>query len=268
MSLNIDQLTLPDGRRISYIRLAPSLQDDATKNDDRPEVMWLGGFRSEMRGGKADYLHDWCAQRGLGFTRFDYSGHGQTGGDFEACTISGWLEEAEAVFREVTRGPVILIGSSMGAWLSLLLMKRLSHSHGERIRGAIFIAPAWDMTERLMWGPAPDAIKSELMEKGVWYRPSAYSDTPYPITLKLIEDGRKHLIGKDPFDPGAPVRILHGLLDVDVPWQGSVALSGLLQTDDVRITLVKDAEHRLGRAQDLALLTREIAALADGIASK
>ena len=113
-----------------------------------------------------------------------------------------------------------------------------------------------------MWGPAPQEIKTELTEKGVWYRPSAYDDEPYPITLKLIEDGRLHLIGGASFDPGGPIRILHGLKDADVPWAGSVELAGLLQTDDVRITLIKDAEHRLGRDQDLALLVRDIEELA------
>ena len=258
MSLDVDQLVLADGRRISYIRLAPSSQAEMKSEPAKAELMWLGGFRSEMRGGKADALHKWCAARGLGFTRFDYSGHGETGGDFENCTITQWLEESEAVFTRLTQGPVIFIGSSMGAWLALLLMKRLGGDRAGRIKGAVLIAPAWDMTERLMWGPAPQEIKDEIMQKGVWYRPSAYDDQPYPITLKLIEDGRKHLIGGVPFDPGAPVRILHGLRDVDVPWQGSVELAGLLQTDDVRITLIKDAEHRLGRDRDLALLMREI----------
>ena len=270
MTIAVDQLSLPDGRRISYIRLEPAaqaphaqvsqIQTETVKR--KPEVMWLGGFRSSMRGGKADALHAWCETQGLGFTRFDYSGHGETGGDFETCTISQWLEEAEAVFHQLTKGPVIFIGSSMGAWLTLLLMRRATKTYPDRIRGAVFIAPAWDMTERLMWGPAPDDIKAELTEKGVWYRPSAYDDEPYPITWKLIEDGRAHLIGGAPFDPGAPVRILHGLLDVDVPWAGSIELASLLKTDDVRITLVKDAEHRLGRDQDLALLMRDVAELA------
>ena len=195
MSLDVDQLVLADGRRISYIRLAPSSQAEMNSGPAKAELMWLGGFRSEMRGGKADALHKWCAARGLGFTRFDYSGHGETGGDFENCTITQWLEESEAVFTRLTQGPVIFIGSSMGAWLALLLMKRLGGDRAGRIKGAVLIAPAWDMTERLMWGPAPQEIKDEIMQKGVWHRPSAYDDVPYPITLKLIEDGRKHLIG-------------------------------------------------------------------------
>ncbi len=272
------KLAMPDGRRISYIRLAPQAQgpkaqmpttQDNGEGTARPELMWMGGFRSEMRGGKADALHEWCAAQGLGFTRFDYSGHGASEGRFEDGTISRWLEETETIFREVARGPQILVGSSMGAWLALLLMHRLvgrlAGSNEDdalsRIKGAVLIAPAWDMTERLMWEPAPDDIREELMETGVWHRPSAYDDQPYPITRALIEDGRKHLIGGTTFDPGCPVRILHGLKDADVPWQGSVTLMELLEADDVRLTLIKDGEHRLSRDKDLRLLERTIGEL-------
>lgn len=269
MSVFTDQLNMPDGRRICYIRLLPKAQGDKVSEVrpspadplTRPEVMWLGGFRSDMGGGKAEALHEWCADRGLGFTRFDYSGHGASGGSFEEGTITRWLEESQAIFREVTRGPQILVGSSMGAWLALLLMKELSGADRERIAGAVLIAPAWDMTERLMWDPAPDEIKAELIEKGIWYRPSAYDDQPYPITRALIEDGRKHLIGGSAFDPGGPVRIIHGLRDEDVPWAGSVDLMDLLDRQDVRLTLVKDAQHRLSREQDLRLLMREVGEL-------
>lgn len=222
-----------------------------------PGVMWLSGFKSEMTSTKASVLADWARDRGVPCTRFDYSGHGSSGGNFEEGTIGGWLEEALAVFRDLTKGPQILVGSSMGGYIALLLLRALMRDHPDdarRIKALLLIAPAWDMTERLMWGRFSDDVKREIMEKGVYLRPSAYGDGGYAITQRLIEEGRNHQIGTSPFNPERPIRILHGLLDPDVPWQHTLDLVAHLTGDHVRVTAVPDGEHRLSRPEDLELM--------------
>jgi len=221
-----------------------------------PGLVWLPGFKSDMISTKAAALAEWAAARGLACTRFDYSGHGQSGGRFEDGTIGRWLEEAEAVFRQQTAGPQIVVGSSMGGYIALLLLKHLLQSAAAdagRIKGLVLIAPAWDMTEELMWQRFSDDAKAAIESKGVWLRPSAYGE-PYPITRGLIEDGRRHLLGRQPWDPGRPVHIIHGKLDPDVPWQHTVALDGFLHGGWTRLTWVEDGEHRLSRPQDLTLM--------------
>jgi pimeloyl-ACP methyl ester carboxylesterase len=245
-------------RRIAYIA-------DSGTPGKAPGVMWLSGFKSEMTSTKASVLAEWAAERGLPCTRFDYSGHGQSGGRFADGTIGAWLEEALAVFREVTKGPQILIGSSMGGYIALLLLRALMRDfprEAERVTALLLIAPAWDMTERLMWGRFSESTKKELLEKGVYNRPSAYGDGDYAITLRLIEEGRKHLIGDAPFDPGRPIHVLHGLLDPDVPWEHTLDLVAHLSGDRVRVSAVPDGEHRLSRPEDLALMTRVLDELA------
>lgn len=218
-----------------------------------PGLVWLPGFKSEMTSIKASAVAEWGAVRGLAVTRFDYSGHGQSEGRFEDGTVGRWLEEALAVFRTCTAGPQVIVGSSMGGYLSLLVLRALQRSgEASRVAGLVLIAPAWDMTERLMWGRFPDSVKSTIMDEGVWLRPSRYGDGPYAITRTLIEDGRRHLIASEPFDPGCPVRIIHGLLDPDVPWEHSLDLEAHLTGDWVRISAVPDGEHRLSRPEDLA----------------
>ncbi|MEO0620530.1 MAG: alpha/beta fold hydrolase, partial [Pseudomonadota bacterium] len=158
----------------------------------------------------------------------------------------------------VATGPQVLIGSSMGAWLALLIAR----DPATDVAGLALIAPAWDMTERLMWGPAPREIRDTLLRDGVWHRPSLYCDDNYPITLRLIEDGRRHLLGDGPLDPGCAVRILHSLDDPDVPWQGSAALLEMFAADaDARLTLVNGGGHRLSRDEDVVLLQREVGEL-------
>ena len=245
-------------RRIAYIA-------DSGTPGKAPGVMWLSGFKSEMTSTKASVLAAWAAERGLPCTRFDYSGHGQSGGRIEDGTIGAWLEEALAVFREVTKGPQILIGSSMGGYVALLLLRALMRDfprEAERVTALLLIAPAWDMTERLMWGRFSESTKKEILEKGVYNRPSAYGDGDYAITLHLIEEGRKHLIGDAPFDPGRPIHVLHGLLDPDVPWEHTLDLVAHLSGDRVRVSAVPDGEHRLSRPEDLALMTRVLDELA------
>jgi pimeloyl-ACP methyl ester carboxylesterase len=234
-------------RKIAYIRSGPG---DATA----PGLVWLCGFKSDMISTKASALADWAAARRLNYLRFDYSGHGQSSGRIEESTIGDWLEEAKACVAAFTRGPQILIGSSMGGWLTLLLARALvQQGQGDRLKALILIAPAWDMTEELMWKRFSAEAKAAVEEKGVYYRPSEYGE-PYLLTRMLIEEGRSHLLAESDFDPGCPVRIIHGLRDPDVPWEHGLKLVSLLGGEDVRLTLIKDGEHRLSREQDLNLL--------------
>jgi pimeloyl-ACP methyl ester carboxylesterase len=225
-----------------------------------PGLVWLQGLKSDMASTKATALAQWTKAKWLAFTRCDYSGHGQSGGRFEDGTIGRWLEEAEAVFRRLTSGPQVVVGSSMGGYLALLLLRRLlreERPEAQRIRSLVLIAPAWDMTEELIWKELPAEARAAIQRNGVWLRPSLYGD-PYPITRGLIEDGRRHLIGRQHWDPGRPVYILHGLLDPDVPWEHTLELESCLEGGRVRVTAVPDGEHRLSRPEDIALLLRII----------
>ena len=190
--------------------------------------------------------------------RFDYSGHGESEGAFTDGTIGRWLDDSVAVFDACCTGPQILIGSSMGGWLALLLARELKRAptRGKRaaaasIAGMVLIAPAVDFTEELMWKRFTPEIKRELEETGVWARPSQYSAEPYLVTRQLIEDGRKHLLLGGLIETGCPVRILQGVEDPDVPWQHAVELTSRLASDDVVLTLVKDGDHRLSRPEDI-----------------
>lgn len=222
-----------------------------------PAVFWLGGFKSDMQGSKALALDAWAESSGRACVRFDYSGHGESEGEFRAGTIGRWLEESLEVFGRFCRGPTVVVGSSMGGWLALLLVQavKVRREGGERaggeISGLVLIAPAVDFTEDLMWKKFPDAVKRAILEKGEWQRPSAYGDEPYPITRGLIEEGRKHLLLRGMIETGCPVRILQGVQDPDVPWQHAADLVSRFASDDVVLTLVKDGDHRLSRPEDL-----------------
>lgn len=233
-----------------------------------PGLLWLPGFRSEMTSLKATALDGWGAAQGLAVTRFDYSGHGQSEGRFEDGTIGRWLDEAHAVLHALTSGPQVLVGSSMGGHIALLLLRRLQREGvaRDRVAGLVLVAPAWDMTERLRQRLPPEARRA-IEEQGVWLRPSRYGDGPYPITRGLIEEGRNHRIGLEPYDPGCPVRIIHGLQDPDVPYEHSLDLVAHLSGDWTRMTAVPDGEHRLSRPEDLDTLlslVREVVELAIG----
>ena len=222
-----------------------------------PGLFWLGGYKSDMKGTKAVALADWAAQAGRACVRFDYSGHGESEGAFTDGTIGRWLADSLAVFDVCCRGPQILIGSSMGGWLALLLsreLKRRGYNAAASIAGMVLIAPAVDFTEELMWKRFTPEIKRELEETGVWARPSQYSAEPYLVTRQLIEDGRKHLLLGGLIETGCPVRILQGVEDPDVPWQHAVDLTSRLASDDVVLTLVKDGDHRLSRPEDIERL--------------
>ena len=222
-----------------------------------PGLFWLGGFKSDMKGTKAEALDNWAAAQGRACTRFDYSGHGESSGDFADGTISSWLEDSVAVFKDFCRGPQIVIGSSMGGWMALLLARELNRlakagtPSAASIAGMVLIAPAPDFTEALMWKRFTPEIKKQIEEKGSWSRPSEYSEEPYLITRALIEDGRKHLLLGGLIETGCPVRILQGVKDEDVPWQHAIELVSRIARDDVVLTLVKDGDHRLSRPEDI-----------------
>jgi pimeloyl-ACP methyl ester carboxylesterase len=222
-----------------------------------PGLFWLGGFKSDMKGTKAEALDRWAEQTGRGCVRFDYSGHGESGGDFTAGTISRWLEESLAVYTRFAQGPQVVFGSSMGGWLALLLAQALRKRKGAAsapIAGMVLIAPAVDFTEELMWKQFSDATRREIENNGAWMRPSQYSEEPYPITRDLIEDGRKHLLLGGLIETGCPVHILQGVQDPDVPWLHAEGLVTRFARDDVVLTLIKDGDHRLSRPEDIERL--------------
>jgi len=219
-----------------------------------PGLFWLGGFMSDMKGTKAQALDQWAQAQGRASIRFDYSGHGESGGQFTEGTIGRWLEECLAVYARFAQAPQVIIGSSMGGWLALLLARELKKHDAPLIAGMVLIAPAVDFTEELMWKKFSPAIRREIEEKGVWLRPSQYSEGPYPITRGLIEDGRRHLLLGGLIETGCPVHILQGVQDPDVPWRHAVELVSRFARDDVVLTLIKDGDHRLSRPEDIERL--------------
>jgi pimeloyl-ACP methyl ester carboxylesterase len=216
-----------------------------------PTVVWLGGFRSDMTGTKAEALADWAQAKGRAYLRFDYLGHGESSGDFEAKgTISRWREDALAVLDDLVDGRVILVGSSMGGWISCLA----AMARPQRLAAMVLVAPAPDFTEKLMAPEIPPQGRADLAAHGVWLRPSEYGD-PYPITRGLLEDGaRWSILGSEPVPIEVPVRILQGGADPDVPWRHALELAQALSSEDVTFTLIKDGDHRLSRPQDIARL--------------
>jgi pimeloyl-ACP methyl ester carboxylesterase len=257
----------PSARRIAVRRRAAqeSGQESGQQSGRGPGLVWLGGFKSDMQGSKAVALDDWARDHGRAVVRFDYSGHGESGGDFVDGTIGRWLEESVAVFERFCDGPQVLIGSSMGGWMALLLAREIKKRQEKpqakaSLAGVVLIAPAPDFTEELMWKNFPAAVKKEIETKGVWLRPSDYGDgSPYPITRNLIEEGRNHLVLGSAIDLGCPVRILQGAQDPDVPWQHAFALTHRLPADDVVLTMIQDGDHRLSRPQDIARILAAVA---------
>ncbi|WP_338662328.1 alpha/beta hydrolase [Pararoseomonas sp. SCSIO 73927] len=247
MSEERGTLTRPDGTPLAWAALP----------GEGPTVVFLGGFRSDMEGSKALHLRDHCAARGRAFLRLDYSGHGISGGAFEDGTIGTWAEDAAQVIEARAPGPLVLVGSSMGGWIALLLARRLGR---ERVRGVIGLAAAPDFTEALMPGEFSEADRAALERDGVLRRPSQYGE-PIPITRCLLEEGRNHLLLPGPIPYDGPVRLLQGMADPDVPWRHALRIVEALPGPDTVLTLIKDGNHRLSRPQDLALLSRELDAL-------
>jgi pimeloyl-ACP methyl ester carboxylesterase len=223
-----------------------------------PTFIWLGGFKSDMAGTKAETLARWAEARGQGFVRFDYFGHGQSGGRFEDGTLSRWLADTLAVIDRLTEGPLVLVGSSMGGWLALLAAR----ARPERVTGLLLIAPAADFPERLMWANMSPEVRARLMTEGRIEEPSQYSPEPNVITRALIEDGRTHTLMDRPYPFAGPVRILQGGADPDVPEAHVRTLAALIESPDVAFDLIPDGDHRLSRPQDLKRLLAHAEALA------
>ena len=239
-------------RPIAFRRRAPA-------RAGLPGLVWLPGFKSDMGSTKASALDNHCAERGHGLLRFDYSGHGASGGRFEDGTISRWLEECLALIRAESDGPQVLVGSSMGGYLALLTARALAAA-GEtaRLAGMILIAPAVDFTEALIWARASEAERRAVVADGAWERPSDYGSEPYRITRSLIEDGRRNLLFGATVRSHCPTRILQGMQDRDVPFAHALKLIEHMAADPVTLTLIKDGDHRLSRPQDLALLLEAV----------
>ena len=237
----------PEGRRLAYRFHSPQ---------NGPTFVWLTGFKSDMSGDKVTRLEAWARETGHGFLAFDYSGHGQSGGAFIDGTISAWREDALSIIEAKTSGPLILVGSSMGAWIALLVLKaRLA-----RIQAMVLLAPAPDFTRELMWPALPPEAKAQIMEQGQTMLPSEY-DEPYPITRALIDDANDWLVLGEPIAFDGPVRILQGGMDTDVPWHHAMRLVELMGSDDLTFTLIKSGDHRLSRDEDIPVLISTCAAL-------
>jgi len=218
-----------------------------------PGVIFCTGFKSDMQGTKALALEEDCRARGVQFTRFDYQGHGESSGEFTDGTIGEWRDDTLAVLDSVTEGPQIVVGSSMGGWIGLLT----ACARLEKVVGFVGIAAALDMARRI-WDRIDDATKRLLETEGVWMRPSEYDPAGYPITLKLIEEGRKHLLLPGPIPFTGPVRLLHGQRDDAVPWELSLDTAAALASEAVEVTFIKDGDHRLSRDEDIARLLRTV----------
>ncbi|HKT16418.1 MAG TPA: alpha/beta hydrolase [Stellaceae bacterium] len=242
-------LARDDGATIAYRRRAGR----------SPGVLFLTGFNSDMTGAKAGALDAFCAENGRAFLRFDYFAHGASSGDFAQATIGRFLDDALAVVDRLTKGELVLVGSSIGGWLMLLVAR----ARPERIRGLVGIAAAPDATEDLMWQRMSFEQRETLMLQGAVRVPSRYSEAGYLITRKLIEEARAHLVMRKPLEIRCPVRLMHGMADPDVPWHTSLTLADHLPGDDVQLLLVKDGDHRLSRASDLDLLVRTVKPLLD-----
>ena len=236
-------LERPDGAKLAWRAVAGA----------GPAVVWLGGFRSDMAGTKAQALADWAQARGRAYVRFDYFGHGESGGDFAHGTITRWRDDALAVLEALVEGPAVLVGSSMGGWISCLV----AGAAPERVAAMVLIAPAPDFTEKLMAPEMTPADRAQMAATGVWLRPSEYGE-PYPITRELLEDGARWSILPGPVNIDAPVRILQGGADPDVPWRHALELAQAIRGENVVFTLIKDGDHRLSRPQDLEMLVRTV----------
>ena len=236
----VERLQRPDGNSVAYAHTAGA----------SPTVVFLGGFRSDMTGTKAMALEAWARGKGRAFLRYDYLGHGQSSGRFEDGTIGRWLDDSLAVIDQLTNGPLVLVGSSMGGWLSLLVAR----ARRQRLAGLVLIAAAPDFTERLLLGGLSVEDRHALERDGRLERPSQYSPEPSVFTWKLIEEGRNHLLLDKPLVLPCPVRLLHGQDDPDVPWDYSLQIARHLEAPEVITTLIKGGDHRLSTPADIARL--------------
>jgi pimeloyl-ACP methyl ester carboxylesterase len=243
----------PEKPRLAYLRRP------AQKSNSLPGLLWLGGFRSDMRGAKATFLDALAQEQGRACLRFDYSGHGESEGDFADGTIGAWAGEAAAIFRALTQGPQIVVGSSMGGWIALLLARALALTiDSSRLAGMVLIAPAVDFTEELIRPQLPANVREAIETQGHWRRPAdAYGDS-YSLTKRLFEDGKANALFGGEIRSHCRVSIIQGMADPDVPWPHAMKLVEHLAADPVTITLIKDGDHRLSRPQDLSALKKAI----------
>ncbi len=255
-SAQAQRFSLKDGGWLSYHHTPAR---DGTQK--KPGVMFLTGFRSDMQGAKAVFLEGWCKERDLSFLRFDYRGHGQSSGRFEDGTIGQWKEDVLTALDHLTQGPQILVGSSMGGWLMLLAALQ----RPERIAGLVGVASAPEFTEIMLNQRFDERQRKRLLEEGVVHVPSCDGGDSYPITRALIEDGKNHTLLHAPIAIDCPVRLMHGMADVDVSWQRSIAVAERLTSDNVRVQLLKNGDHRMNTPEGLATLgglVEEVIALA------
>ncbi|MBF0248305.1 MAG: alpha/beta hydrolase [Alphaproteobacteria bacterium] len=252
-------ITREDGANIAY-HATPG------KNPEKKiGVVFLGGFRSDMEGSKALALETWCRSEGRAYLRFDYYGHGQSSGAFEDGCIGRWADDALFALDRLTDGPQVLVGSSMGGWLMLLTAR----ARAERVKGLVGLAAAPDFTEDLMWNELTADQRDALARDGVVHIPNDYDPSdPYTITRKLIEDGKNHLLLRESLNIQAPVRLIQGMRDADVPWKTALAIQDALVSDDVEIQFVKTGDHRLSTDPDLKRLTRTVDALLNDLESE
>jgi pimeloyl-ACP methyl ester carboxylesterase len=227
----------------------------------RPGVLFCGGYTSDMTGTKALALEAFCRQEGRAFTRFDYSGHGASSGDFGEGTIGRWAEDALAIVDRVTAGPLLVVGSSMGGWIMLLV----ALARPERVAGLVGIAAAPDFTEDLLLAQATPEQRRALADQGYWVQDSAYGGELYPVTRRFLAEARGHLMLRGPIPIGCPVHLLHGQRDPDVPWQTALRLAERLESEDVTVELIKAGDHRLSTARDLARIKAAIQRMAEAI---
>ena len=242
--MQTETLVLPDGRRIAWRRVSGA----------GPGVVFLGGFRSDMTGTKASFLDAWARARGQAFLRFDYTGHGASSGDFRDGAIGEWTRDAHDALARLTEGPQVLVGSSMGGWIALLLAQRMPG----RVAGLVGVSAAPDFTEDGMWAGMDAEARERLARDGEVAVPSDYGDEPYPITRRLIEEGRANLVLRAPLDLPFPVRLLHGSADRDVPLAVALRLFGHATAADMSLTVVKDADHRFSAPENLELIARTL----------
>jgi pimeloyl-ACP methyl ester carboxylesterase len=247
-------LTLAAGRRLAYRRVPGTA----------PGVVFCGGYTSDMTGTKATALERSCRDQGRAFTRFDYSGHGASSGDFAAGTIGEWADDALAILDRATEGPIVVVGSSMGGWIMLLV----ALARPERVCGLVGIAAAPDFTEDLLLPQASPGQRRALADQGHWMQPSGYGGEPYPVTRRLIEEAREHLVLRGPIPIACPVHLLHGQRDPDVPWQTALRLAERLQSEEVTVELIKAGDHRLSTEPDLARITAAIHRLSEPVSAR
>ena len=229
-----------------------------------PGVVWLGGYRSDMQGTKAQALDAWAERTGQAYLRHDYSGHGESGGAFADGTISRWLGESLAVFRALTDGPQILVASSMGAWIALRMAQELAKSgESDRIGGMLLLAPAPDFTVDLIEPGMTEEQRLEVVARGYFETPSEYSGDPNVFTEALLQDGPLNRVLTGPIDTFCPVTVIQGMHDPDVPYQHALKLVSLLPADDVTLSLVPDGDHRLSRAQDIEMILAALDSLVE-----